>query len=283
MTAIGTTTHQPSLVQRTGLALAEAMRQGRAGGGALGPGRVRTVGDLLIDGLDHEQLPNSVDRTRLRSAHSGAALAINSFLPWRDTSRQLPLAGWVGFEAIQFEVRCPTGLRGTPPHLDLLALRDGVAVAVTVRCTEYLSRRRATVAPSYDRLLASTPSLGPWLDQLRALREATAPRYRHLDLGALIKHALALGRTFPDRATRLHYLFWEPLDADDYVEFRSHRQELDALSEAVEGAGVTFGAESFESMWDEWATHTTPAWLAGHVARLRDRYSVSLDAPAGSR
>ena len=49
----------------------------------------------------------------------------------------------------------PTGLRGTPPHLDLLALREGVAVAVTVRCIEYLSRRKAAVAPSYDRLLAA--------------------------------------------------------------------------------------------------------------------------------
>jgi hypothetical protein len=277
MAVIGTT-HQVSMVQRTGLALAEAMRQGRSGARALGPNRVRPVDELLIDGLDHDQLPNSVDRTRLRSAHSAAALAINSFLPWRKVTARLPLAEWVGFEAIQFEVRCPTGLRGTPPHLDLLALRDGVAVAVTVRCTEYLSRRRATVAPSYDRLLASTPSLGPWSDQLRALRDHTAPRHRHLDLGALIKHALALGRTFPDRSTRLHYLFWEPLDAEDYDEFRCHRAELDALSEAVEQAGVTFGAQSFESMWGNWANHKRPAWLADHVARLRARYSVSLGA-----
>lgn len=276
MTVIGSTTPQGSLAQRTGLALAEAMRLGRGSRGGLGPRRVGPVDELLIDGLDHEQLPDSVDRTRLRSAHSAAALAINSFLPWRKAPAQLPLADWRGFDAIQFEVRCPTGLRGTPPHLDLLALREGVAVAVTVRCTEYLSRRRAAVAPSYDRLLASTPTLGPWLEQLRRLRDGQGARYRHLDLGALLKHALALGRTFPDRATRLHYLFWEPLDADGYVEFQCHRDELDALSEAVQHAGVTFGAQSFEAMWAEWAGQATPAWLAGHVARLRARYGVSL-------
>src|SRR5918994_65259 len=98
---------QSSLVQRTGLALAEALR--------------------------HD-----------------SALALNSFLPFLSVADQLPVAGWVGFDAVQFEVRCPTGLRGTPPHLDLLALREGVAVAVTVRWTQYLRRRKSAVAPPHD-------------------------------------------------------------------------------------------------------------------------------------
>ena len=35
--------------------------------------------------------------TRLESAHSAAALALNSFLPWRRMTDRMPLAGWVGF------------------------------------------------------------------------------------------------------------------------------------------------------------------------------------------
>ena len=53
------------------------------------------------------------------------------------------------------------------------------AVAVTVRCIEYLSRRKTAVAPSYDRLLAATPGLEPWrqqLDRLRAEPQALSPR-----------------------------------------------------------------------------------------------------------
>ena len=108
---------------------------------------------------------------------------------------------------VQFEVRCPTGLRGTPPHLDLLALRDDAAVAVTVRCTEYLSRRksrgRAVLRPA-ARGDAGARALAA------AARSSCAPsrrRYRHVDLGALVKYALALGRTFPDRPTTLLYLY----------------------------------------------------------------------------
>ncbi len=266
---------QASLFQRTGLALAEALRHDiGADKGTVGTGAGRGS-DLLVGSIKGYQLPDSIDRTRLRSPHSAAALAINTFLPWHKAPDKLPIAGWRGFEEIQFEVRCPTGLRGTPPHLDLLALRDGTAVAVTVRCIEYLSRRKSTVASSYDRLLAATPGLQPWLDQLEHIRAARA-EFRHVDFGALVKYALALGRTFPDRSTILLYLYWEPLDADRFEDFRRHRAELAQLTAALQDARVTLVAETFRALWQNWAEYQEPAWLAAHVESLRSRYDVSV-------
>ena len=269
--------HQASLVQRTGLALAEALRQERHDDLLCAHGAIRRINDLLIDGLRHEQLPSSIDRSRLRSPQSAAALAINTFLPWQRAPDQLPLAGWTGFDAVQFEVRCPTGLRGTPPHLDLLALRGEVAVAVIVRCIEYLSRRKTGVAASYDQLLATTSGLEPWRRQLDRLRQE-CHHYRHVDPGALIKFALALGRTFPDRPTILLYLYWEPLNADRFEEFRRHRAEAVELADAVREARGTFAPQRFELMGLVWAARGAPSWLAHHVDRLRARYCVSLPA-----
>ena len=266
---------QASLTQRTGLALAQALRHERAGAAFLSDGRIRRIDDLLIAGVHHEHLPGSIDRTRLRSPQSAAALAINTFLPWQRTPEQLPLAGWTGFDAVQFEVRCPTGLRGTPPHLDFVALRGEAVVAVTVRCVEYLSRRKTPVASSYDRLLAATPGLDPWRGQLERLR-GEPNRHRHLDLGALVKFALALGRTFPERPTTLLYLYWEPLNADDFDEFCHHRREAADLAAAVGDARVAFDALSFDAIWRQWATLAAPAWLADHVDRLRARYCVPI-------
>ena len=275
---IGDHSSQPSLAQRTGLALEAALQHGR-GREMLHDSRIRQVRDLLIDGLDQDQLPGSIDRTRLRSAHCAAALAVNSFLPWRQAQDELPLGGWVGFDAIQFEVRCPTGLRGTPPHLDLLALRGGTAVAVTVRCTEYLTRRRSAVAASYDRLLVETPGLEPWVGQLQQLRARPA-LCRDVDLGALVKNALALGRTFPDRTATLLYLYWEPLDAEHFDEFRRHRAELERLTQLLGGGRVIFASQRFASLWDEWSRRTSPPWLAEHVERLRARYAVRISGTA---
>jgi hypothetical protein len=276
---IGDHTSQASLAQRTGLALDEALQHDR--GREMHNSRVRQVRDLLIDGLDQEQLPGSVDRTRLRSAHCAAALAVNTFLPWQQAQEELPLGGWLGFDAIQFEVRCPTGLRGTPPHLDLLALRGGTAVAVTVRCTEYLTRRKSAVAPSYDRLLAETPGLEPWVGQLQQLR-ARPTLFRDVDIGALVKNALALGRTFPDRTATLLYLYWEPLDAERFDEFRRHRAELERLTEMLGGGRVSFASQGFGSLWEEWSRRTSPPWLAGHIDRLRARYAVRISDTAFS-
>lgn len=271
---------QVSLAQRTGLALADALRHDCGGEALLANGRIRSLADLLIDGVDDERLPDSLDRTRLRSPDSATALAINTFLPWHQAPHDLPLAGFVGFDAIQFEVRCPTGLRGTPPHLHLLALREQAAVAVAVRCSEYLSRRKASVAPSYDRLLATTPGLDLWQEQLDRLRKSPAG-WRHVDLGALVKYALALGRTFPDRAATLLYLFWEPLNAGRFDEFARHRVELAELVEALEGARIGLAAQSFEGLWRDWAMRPSPNWLAGHVVRLRARYGVTIDEASG--
>lgn len=276
---IGPHNSQASLAQRTGLALEEALRHGRATETLAPSSRVRQVGDLLIEGLDQEQLPDSIDRTRLRSAHGAAALAVNSFLPWQQAHGELPLGGWVGFDAVQFEVRCPTGLRGTPPHLDLVALRGGTAMAVTVRCTEYLARRKSAVATSYDRLLAETPGLEPWVGQLEQVRARPAV-FRHVDVGALVKNALALGRTFPDRSATLLYLYWEPLDAELFDEFRRHRSELERLAEALGGARVAFDSQTFGLLWDEWSARGSPSWLAEHVDRLRARYAVRISGTA---
>src|SRR5919106_4342520 len=265
----------PSLAQRTGFALAQALRHDCRAEPLRSDGRIRRVSDLLIDGVEPDRLPDALDRARLRQPHSAAALAINSFLRWQTSPEQLALDRWTGFDAIQLVVRCPTGLRGTPPHLDVLALRDNAAVAVTVRCTEYLSRRRSVVAASYDRLLAATPGLEPWLRQLARLREAPDGR-QHIDLGALVKHALALGRTFPDRPTSLLYLYWEPLDAARFAEFGAHRRELSELGEAVADAQVGFASRSINALWRGWDAQASPSWLRRHVGRLGARYDVTL-------
>ena len=75
---------------------------------------LRTIGDDLRSRAGCE-----LDG-KLRAAHSSAALAVNTFGPWRENASSLQV-GEIGFKRIRFEVTCPTGLRGTPPHLDVLA------------------------------------------------------------------------------------------------------------------------------------------------------------------
>ena len=67
---------QPSLLQRTGSALAAALRHDCSSEPLLANGRIRQMSDLLIDGVNDDQLPDSLDRTRLKSPQSPMALAV---------------------------------------------------------------------------------------------------------------------------------------------------------------------------------------------------------------
>ena len=201
-----------TLLQRIDVALTSALRNDHRQDALMDDVTHRLhMRDLFIKGVAERDLPISLARAKLHTPHSGMALTINSFFPWRQASRQLELAGRTGFDGIQFDVRCPTGLRGTPPHLDLLALRDDHAVAVTVRSIEYLTKKRSRIATAYDDLLTVTPGMQAWQAHLADWRDEKV-RYKHIDLPALVKYATALGQTFPDRSSTLLYLYWEPLD-----------------------------------------------------------------------
>ena len=266
-----------TLLQRIDLALISALRNDWDQDPRLADGRIREPKHLLIKGVADRVWPLALERVRLDTPHSSMALVINSFFPWLKDADQLPLGDKVGFSAIQFDVRCPTGLRGTPPHLDLMALRDDHVVGATVRAIEYLKRKKSTISESYDRTLTDISGIGPWHAHLENWR-AGRTIYHHVDLAALVKYATALGRTFPDRPSTLVYLYWEPLDAASYDEFRHHRDELATLTAAVDGARVNIATQSFDALWQSWLDRKAPEWLPAHVERLRSRYAVSLGA-----
>ena len=72
----------------------------------------------------------------MRAPHSSSALVVNTFERWRAHPEYLELAGVGSFETIVFEKKYPTGLPGTPPHLDLVAANAEAVVAVESKCLE---------------------------------------------------------------------------------------------------------------------------------------------------
>jgi hypothetical protein len=243
-------------------------------------GRLHHAHLSLVEGIDTALLQqNRLDRARLRQPDSGTVLAANSFLNWQRCPEKLVLAGVRGFRELHFETRCPTGMRGTPPTLGLIAVHDRGLVAVSAHCVEYLRRRRAGLAAGYARLVAP-PGLEPWRDLVwLLLREPR--RFRHVDVPTLAKHALGLGRTFPRRTVTLLYLYLEPPGAAELPPFCLHRRELDEVRRHVEGSQVGLVTQTFEKLWSEWEGLDEPRWLRGIVTRLRSRYDVAIGNVGG--
>jgi hypothetical protein len=80
----------------------------------------------------------------------------------------LRIAGLSGFREMRFEMTFPTGLGGTPPHLDLFAEGDST-VAVESKCTEWMDCKPAVFSSSYDRL-RSWLGDSAWFDVMCELR-----------------------------------------------------------------------------------------------------------------
>jgi hypothetical protein len=202
---------------------------------------------------------------KLCAAHSSAALVVNTFGPWRAQPESLRIACVSGFRNIRFEMTFPTGLGGTPPHLDLFADGNWI-VAVESKCTEWMDSKPALFSDSYDRLLSPLGD-SVWFDVMRELR-AKPDRYVFLDAAQLVKHAFGLLKRFGSKEIRLVYLYWEPANGGDWTECRLHREEAAELARTVANSSVRLIPMSYQELWEEWEL----AGSAPHLAFLKMRY-----------
>ena len=174
----------------------------------------------------------------MRALHSSSALVANFFDYW--TSRdKTPLLHAFGISSkkadlLEFEARFPTGLGGTPPHLDVVMwLSSDEAIAVESKFTEHLGRStkgKSCFEPSYF------PAQGAlWEEQglpaCQAFGEelnAGLHRFAFLDPWQLLKHALGLANVL-GQSFRLVYLYY------DHPGERSqqHQREVQRFVDAV--------------------------------------------------
>jgi hypothetical protein len=231
----------------------------------------------LMDGLplaeiqaDFEQGAGHELERKLPAAHSSAALVVNAFGPWRTVPGSLTLGGVTGFRSVHFEFPRPTGLGGTPPHLDLLAEGD-LPIAGESKCTEWMEAKPAIFSISYDNLRASHGD-SPWFEQMQQLRDA-ANRYRFLDAAQLVKHAFGLISCYGmDHEVRLLYLYWEPRNREDWPECSLHRAEAEDLATRVEWSTIRLIPMSYSELWAEWQRQGS----SDHLQYLRTRYDLTV-------
>ena len=220
--------------------------------------------------VDTEKAP-----AKFCAAHSSSALAVNSFGPFRRSPEHLFLLGSSAFGDAQFERKCPTGLRGTSPHLDFLVRGRHAIVGVESKFAEPLSWKSAGFVDSYRKLVGAE-SDEPWRRVYETL-DSDAKTFRYLDAVQMVKHSLGLRHTFSDAPELvLLYVFWEPSNAQQHREFAAHREEISRLAEWLVGADVRFESVAYAELWDQWEEHSTWAGAAAHVSALRDRYSFEV-------
>ena len=240
--------------------------------------------DTLVPGVRDQDFTNDLQAgdgkelaRKFRAAHSSSALSVNAFAPFRRHIGDLRIGDTSGFDRLQFERKCPTGIRGgRAPNLDVVVEGANGVIAIESKLTEMMSTKRANFAESYAVQITDERRDQGYYREMMRLRDHPAA-YATLDAAQLIKHAFGLHHTFRDQPVTLLYLYWEPRDAERYGIFRTHRLEVASFARKVAGAGTRFDAMSYAQLFAGW--QDGPDWLRAHVAALRARYDIDLDLP----
>ncbi len=208
---------------------------------------------------------------KFRAAHSSSALAANTFGPWRINPQSLHLLGETGFEILQFEKQCPTGLGGFPPNLDLLVASPDVVIGVESKFLEFLSPKVPKFTDSYTRenLPQMEECWAEWMEELKA-----GPK-QYLDAAQLVRHYLGL-RNQPEYEGKkriLLYIFWEPSNWQEFPEYRQHREELAVFQDKVKNSDIPFVWMSYPELWNQWETQ---GQCPDQVREIRSRYRMAI-------
>ena len=265
------------------LALRDALARERPHIRIDGKGYADTFRDTLLPLVSVEDFEADLSagdgnelETKFRAAHSSSGLAVNCFAPFRTQLADLGMPMGSGFTDLQFERKCPTGLRGgRAPNLDVVLSGPTGVVGIESKLTEYLTRHRGTFSPAYAEQIRDARRDGDYFGEMLRLMEAPES-YAWLDAAQLIKHAFGLARTFPDQEVTLLYLYWEPANPDSGPEFTRHRAEIAAFADRVAGATPTFVAMSYPELWQFWKKTEPADWLVRHLGDLCARYGVTL-------
>lgn len=208
---------------------------------------------------------------KFSAVHSSAALAANTFGRWKTEPELLTFAGYTGFGKLDFEAKCPTGLGGTPPHLDVLLQSADTVIGIESKLLEPLKLTIPRFSDSYSRkrLPLCEDSWWTLLENVRQWPES------HLDAAQLIKHYLGLRNKYSDyKNVLLVYLFWKPLNADEFDEYACHAKDLEKFQCIVQHFDkVQFIAMDYLQLWDVWEKDRN---MAEHAKLLKDRYCVNI-------
>lgn len=241
-------------------------------------GYVTNVERNLVSGVTSEMIEKDYLKgsgheweRKFLAIHSSSALVANTFGRWKTEPSRLTFADCTGFDKLELEAQCPTGLGGTPPNLDILLKSTDTVIGIESKLLEPLTPTQPKFSNSYsrDRLPLCEDA---WWSLLERVRQSPAS---HLDAAQLIKHYLGLRNKFPSLTNvLLVYVFWKPLNADKFDEYSRHAEDLEKFQRALHHSEtVRFMSLDYLHLWDTWENDRN---MAQHAKLLKDRYCVEI-------
>lgn len=209
---------------------------------------------------------------KFQAIHSSSALVCNTFGYWYRQGDRTHLGKALGgnssIDAMRFEHKMPTGLGGTPPHLDVSCLCGEMTSAVESKFSEcYLEKKALKMGsrnycPSVWRE-KGLAACGDLVDRIN--RSEMDGRFRFLDVAQLLKHLLGL--TNHGGKFELVYLWF---DMPGFREAEVHRDEIGLFEELV-SREVQFRSLTYQQLFKNLLVHAGDQHEE-YLQKLSERY-----------
>jgi hypothetical protein len=207
---------------------------------------------------------------------SSSALAFNFFGPFDQDAARLPaLTRAMDLDdeivSLQFERKCPTGMAGTPPHLDVVLELGSRVVGIESKFTEWLVPKASKTGAFDLRYLQRRQKLweSAGLPRSQQVAEAIASgelQFAHVDALQLLKHALGLRACFGEKAS-LAYVYLERTGEVG----TAHMRELDTFTSAL-SPELAFRSWTYQEIFAGLRRQEVDAALDAHLKAFAERY-----------
>ena len=220
------------------------------------------------------ELGEAGKRGKMQALHSSAALAYNVFEYWRarDVEAIAQACGCSGqATGMRFEAQHPTGLKGTPPHLDVEFICSspacgggGVGVCIESKFTEPY---QDSPVKSMQAAYYTTPGLWAGMPRCEEVAQSlrNGDRRSRFDSPQLLKHILGLKGSYGLGGFRLLYLWYD----FPSTEAEEHRRDLAEFVRSIEGE-VQFSHLTYQELFER--IRELPQADAQYLAWLQERY-----------
>lgn len=211
-------------------------------------------------------------KSKFKALYSSSALGVNFFGYFKRHLDKFAILGESNFTVGQFEKKLPTGLKGTSPNLDFYLENDNCIIGIESKFLEPLTPKQPNFSASYsDSFLDTLDSgLSKIVNHYRTKNASTL-----LDTAQLIKHSIGLLNNKGDKKAKLIYVYWQPLNADDFCEYAQHKNELADFADRIKiVSGISFYHLTYLDFYNLFANDN---FFKQHLSNFKHKYLLTLN------
>jgi hypothetical protein len=238
-------------------------------------GYVNKFTDNLINGVEEKYFVNDLKNgsgneldEKFRALWSSSALVVNNFVPFVKNIDKITFDNKV-FENAGFERKFPTSLGGTPPNIDYFMEKSDLLIGFESKYSEILSETTSEFSEKYFALKFLNA-------EFIKLMKKYNNKCGYLHIAQLLKHSIGLinYKIKTGKNIILYYVYWTPLNWNDFYEYNEHENELNIFFDEINSTNqIIFRRIKYIDFWKIYENEKN---LRNYIENIRNRYELKI-------